>query len=218
MRDVENPSAPASICFLDQSAHRGDVVGGGGLVAGAPLTHRVRADGAVGDLATHVDRKLLLADRVEVLGVGFPVPRDALGEGGAGDVLDTLHQLDQPVLGTGPDWSEADTAVAGDHCRDPVTTRRLKQCVPAHLTVVVGVDVDEARSHHMPCRIDGFGGVGRLQAGHLRVVGAAADNVGDHAVLDADIRLIALRAGSVDDGATGDLQVEHESPPRRRRT
>jgi hypothetical protein len=87
-----------------------------------------------------------------------------------------------------------------------VTARRLKQAVPAHLAVVVGVDVDEARCHHMPCRVDGFGGL----AGHLRVVGTAPDNVDDLAILDADVSLVALRAGAVDDSATNDLQVEHE--------
>jgi hypothetical protein len=40
--------------------------------------------------------------------------------------------------------------------------------------------------------------------------GATPDDVDDHAVLDADVGPIALRAGAVDDSATGDLEVEHE--------
>ncbi len=52
-----------------------------------------------------------------------------------------------------------------------------------------------------------------LQAAQLGVVGAAADDVDDLAVLDADVGVVALRARAVDDGATGDLEVEHESPP-----
>ena len=75
--------------------------GGGQLVAGAALAHRVGADGAVGHLAADVDREVLLADRVEVLGVGLPPPGDALGQRGTRDVLDTLHQPDQPVLAAG---------------------------------------------------------------------------------------------------------------------
>ena len=180
-----------------------------GSIAGAPLAHRVGADGAVGDLAAHVDRELLLADRVEVLGIGLPAPGDALGQRGAGDVLDALHQLDQPLLTAGPHRGEADTAVAGHERRDAVAAGRLEQAVPADLPVVVGVDVDEAGGHHMPCRVDGFGGL----AAHRRIVGAAADHVDDLAVLDADVGLVALGTRAVDDSATGDLEVEHEFPP-----
>ena len=101
VRDVEKPSAPASIASLHQSAHRRDVLGRGRLVAGAALAHRVGANRAVGHLAAHVDRRSsCLPIDVEVLGVGLPAPGDALGERGAGDVLDALHQLDQPVLVT----------------------------------------------------------------------------------------------------------------------
>ena len=93
--------------------------------------------------------------------------------------------------------------------RDAVAAGRLQQAVPADLAVVVGVDVDETRRHHLPCRVDGFG---RFTA-QLRVAGAAAHHVDDLAVLDADVGLVALGARAVDDGATGDLEVEHEFPP-----
>ena len=73
----------------------------------------------------------------------------------------------------------------------------------------MGVDVDEAGGHHMPCRVDGFGSL----AAHLRVVGTAADNVDDLAVLDANVGTVALGASAVDNSSTGDLEVEHESPP-----
>ena len=54
------------------------------------------------------------AERVEVLGERLPLPLDALVQRGAGDVLDALHQLDEPVLLAGPHRGEADAAVA-DH-------------------------------------------------------------------------------------------------------
>jgi hypothetical protein len=37
-----------------------------------------------------VDRARQLLERVQILGEALPVPRDALGERGAGDVLDAL--------------------------------------------------------------------------------------------------------------------------------
>jgi hypothetical protein len=54
----------------------------------------------------------------------------------------------------------------------------------------------------MTCRVDGFG---RLTS-ELRVVGAAADDVDDQAILDADVGAKAICAGAVDDSATGDLR------------
>src|SRR5262249_42841996 len=148
------------------------------------------------------------ADRIEILGVGLPAPGDALGQRGAGDVLDAFHQLDQPVLGAGPDGREADAAVAGDHRGDPVAAGWLEQTVPADLTVVVGVDVDEARRHDVSCGVYGFGSL----SAQLWVVGAAADDVDDPAVLDADVGAEALGAGTVDNGAARDFQVVHDYP------
>ena len=40
----------------------------------------------------------LAFEGVEVLGEGLPVPAQPLVQSGAGDVLDTLHHLDQPVV------------------------------------------------------------------------------------------------------------------------
>ena len=79
VRDVEKPSAPGLDRLLDDSGHRGDVVGGGRLVAGAALAHRVGAHRAVRDLAADVDGERPLLDGVEVLGVALPAPGDALG-------------------------------------------------------------------------------------------------------------------------------------------
>src|ERR1700741_4964567 len=198
VREVENPSAPASIASVTNRPLALMSSGVAGPVWGA--------GGAVGDLAAHIDRVLLHADRVQVLGIGLPAPGDALGQRGAGDVLDTLHQLDQPLLPSRPDRGKPDAAVAGDHRGDPVSAGRLEQAVPAHLAVVVGVDVDEYGGHHFPGVVNSFGGL----TGHLVVAGATADNVDDGAVLDGDIRSITLRARAVHDGATDDLQVEHE--------
>ncbi len=60
--------------LLHEPGHRRDVLGRGGLVAGAALAHRIGANRAVGDLAAHVDGEFLLSDDVEVLGVASPSP------------------------------------------------------------------------------------------------------------------------------------------------
>ena len=145
--------------LLHEPGHRRDVVGGGGLVAGTALAHRIGAHRAVGDLAADVDREVLLLDHVEVLGVALPAPRDALGERGAGNVLDTLHQADQPVLFARPHRREADAAVACDDGGHAMSARRLQQAVPADLAVVVGVDVDESGRDDLSRCVDRLGRV-----------------------------------------------------------
>ena len=119
-------------------------VGGRRLVPRAAVAHDVGADGAVRHVRRDVDRARQLLERVEVLGEALPLPRDAFGERGAGDVLDAFHEADQPLVAIGGGGREADAAVAHDDGRDAVPRRRRHLGVPRRLAVVVGVDVDEA--------------------------------------------------------------------------
>ena len=98
VRDVENPMAPAAHGLGRQAAHGRRVVLRGILQAGGPLTHDVEAERPVGKLRAQVDVMWSLLDSVEVLGEALPRPLDALVEDGAGDVLHTLHERDQPVV------------------------------------------------------------------------------------------------------------------------
>ena len=206
VREVEKPKRAGLDGLLHQARHRGDVVRGGGLVAGAALAHRVGADRAVRHLAADVDGELLLADDVEVLGVAFPAPGDALGERGAGNVLDAFHQADQPVFATGPHRREADAAVAGHDGGHAVPAGRLEQGVPADLAVVVGVDVDKAGRDDLSGGVDGLGGI----AFQRRTAGCATPDLDDLAVFDGDVGIESVCAGAVHDGAAGDFEIEHD--------
>ena len=93
-------------------------------------------------------------DGVEVLGERRPLPRDALGHGRAGDVLDALHQLDEPRVAVGGGGREPDAAVAHHHGGDAVPGARRHPRVPRDLGVVVGVDVDPARGDEPAVGID----------------------------------------------------------------
>src|SRR3546814_19466101 len=99
---------------------------------------------AVGNLRGQIDVVGPVVERVEELGVGLPGPRKALVQGGAGDVLDALHQLDQALVGGRAHLRESDAAVAGHPGGDPVPGRRAEAVVPGGLAGVVHVDVDEA--------------------------------------------------------------------------
>ena len=84
--------------LADVACHLSDVVGRGVLVVGAALTHHVDAQRGVRQEGGDVHRVLAPAERVEVLGEGLPLPLDPLVQRRAGDVLDALHQLDEPRL------------------------------------------------------------------------------------------------------------------------
>src|SRR4029077_11559365 len=152
-------------------------------VARAPLPHRVSAHGTMRDLGAEIDCQVTLLDGVEVLRKALPLPGDALRQSGTRDVLDALHQFDQPLLTTGTHRREPDAAVAADDGRDAMQAGRLQRLVPADLTVVVRVDVDEAGCH------DPAGGVagGARLALEPRAIPVAAAHLYDAAILDADV-------------------------------
>jgi hypothetical protein len=128
-------------------AHLGDLLGRGRLlVVGAPFAHDVQAHGGVGDLGGDVEVVGAGVDRVEEAGEVVPAPAQALGQRGAGDVLDALHQLDEALVVLVVHRREADAAVAHHHGGDAVPGRGVQPLVPRGLAVVVAVDVDEARA------------------------------------------------------------------------
>ena len=199
VRDVVNPSAPAAIALLHQRGHPRDVVGGRGLVARAALAHHVGAHRAVRDLRADVHHVRHRRDEVEVLGERLPAPAHALGERGAGDVLDALHERDEPLALVGVHGREADAAVAHDDRRDAVPRRRREVRVPGDLAVVVAVDVDEAG------RDDEAVGVERLRCRRSQRAGLA--HAGDAAAGDGDVTGEGLAAAAVDDRPVRDQQV-----------
>ncbi len=95
-----------------ERAHLGDVVVARGDAGEGSLAHHVDAQRVVGDLTHDVDGARAHVDRVHVVGERLPVPADALGERGAGDVLHAFHQLDEPLAILLAHRREADPAVA----------------------------------------------------------------------------------------------------------
>ena len=174
-----------------QLGHRRDVLRRRRLAVGAALAHHVQAHRPVRDLGAEVDVTRLAVDVVEVLGERLPLPRQALVQGDAGDVLDTLHQLDEAVVVGRADRGEPDAAVAHHGRGDAVPARRGELGVPRRLAVVVGVDVDVAGRH------EGAVGVDLAATAAIDL----ADG-GDHPVVDGHISGAARLPGPIDD-ATG---------------
>ena len=202
--------------LLDDARHAGDVLGVGGLVARTPFTHHVAPDRAVGHLGSVIDCQPLLFDRVKVFGEALPLPGDSLGQRRTGDILHAFHQFDEPLFAAGCHGCEPDTTVAADHRGHPVQARRLQQSVPADLTVVVGVDVDEPGCHDASGCVDVLRRLGVQTA----VVALAAPDLDNDPVLDPDIGPERRATGAVDNGSSGDRQVVHAAssavppPPR----
>ena len=147
-------------------------------------------------LTGDVDRMRMTGHRVEVLGVAFPVPLDALVQRGAGDVLDAFHQRDQPLVLVGTDGGESDAAIAHHGGGHTLPARRRQVGIPRDLAVIVRVDVDEAGCHQQTRGID-------LVAA---TPGDGADRT-DAVPVDRNVSLPWRGAGAVDDHAPTDHQI-----------
>ena len=90
------------------------------FVAGAAIAHHIGAHGAMRDVRRDIDGAPALGQRVHIFGEGFPIPGHAFGQRGAGNVLDTFHEADQPVMLVGFGRRETDAAIAHDDGGDAV--------------------------------------------------------------------------------------------------
>ena len=162
------------------------------------LAEHVGAQGPVGHQARHVEHPRRPLHLVEVLPEGLPVPRHALGERRAGDVLHALHELDQPRAIGVPRRGEPHAAVAHDDGRHAVPTRRRDLGVPGGLAVVMGVDVDPTGRHQLPLGVD-------LAPGRAVDLAHGADDT----AIDRDVADAGGPARTVGDRAAPDDQVVH---------
>jgi hypothetical protein len=124
-------------------------------------------------------------------------------------VFNAFHQLDEPVVAGGMHGREADAAVAHDDGRHAVPARRREALVPDRLAVVVRVDVDEARRHEPPARVD-------------LVAPRAVDGAhrSDATAGDREVRFERRASGAVRNHAAANHEVVpslHRTPVRRRR-
>ncbi len=198
-READRPGTDG---FGDDRSHLVDLLGSGGLVVRSALAHHVGPHGAVRNQRGDIEHARQPLELVEVLGEGLPVPGHALRQRSAGDVLDALHQLDQPVTLARIGGREADPAVAHDDGGDAVPARRGDLRVPGGLAVVVGVDVDEARGHHAAVGID--------LASRLSV---DLTDGNDALAIYGDVARPCRGASAVDDGGVADDEIVHDRSP-----
>ena len=169
------------------------VVGGVALVA--VVAHHEEPDRGVADVRGEVEDAAVALDGVEVLGEGLEVPRDPGLQRGQAHVLDVVQRARDELAVLGPARRDREPAVAGDDARDAMPRRRRERGVPVDLRVVVRVDVDEPRGHHVPVGLE-----------DARAVEALAD-LGDATVGDGDVGPHARRTRAVDDGAAANDEI-----------
>ena len=155
----------------------------------------------MGHLAAEVDGVRRALDHVEVLAEALPPPRDALDHGRARDVLDALHEPDEPLVPVGARRREADAAAAHHHRGAAVEAARREVRVPRDLRVEVRVDVDEAGRDQLPARVDLSPPLPRAARG--------AD-LGDDVAVDRDVRLARRPTRAVHQRPVPNDQVVHE--------
>ena len=177
--------------------HRPEIVLGR-LVGEGALAHDVGTDGAVPDIARVVDALGQRVQHVEELREGLPAPLDAGLHGGAADVLGTLEVAHHEVGFLGATGRQCEAAIAHDDRGHALEARAGADRIPEDLGVHVGVAVDEARRHDPALGVKRFLGGSAIDAADL----------GDLAVLHADIAAIARKSRSINDHAVLDDEVE----------
>ena len=168
------------------AAHQVDLAVGGRPLVGLG-SHDEEPDRGVPHVAAEVEGDTAALDGVEVLGKGLElVPGHPGHQGVEAHVLHVLEGADDDLDAVGPGGGDGEAAVAGHHRGHPVERGRAEVGVPEHLGVVVGVDVDESRGHHL---------TGGVQFGRPRQ--PVADGR-DAAVADGDIGPPAGHSAPVD--------------------
>ena len=151
------------------------------------------------NLGADVGDELASIERIEVLGERLPFPFDAIGQGRSRDVLDPLHQADQPLASFGFGRGETDTAVPHHDRGHAVPAGWSEIGIPRGLGVVVRVHVDPPGGDDQPVGIDlacPVGGDGaRWPDGH------------DVIAVDGQLSEVGLAAGAIDDRAVANHDV-----------
>jgi len=101
--------------FLCDLAHLVDVLWSGGFVAGSSFAHDIAPDSAMCNLSSDIHGISLGSQAVQVFGEALPLPVDAFCQSSSGNVLNSFHQLNQPLLRTWAYRGKTHAAVAHDY-------------------------------------------------------------------------------------------------------
>ena len=194
--------SPCAQAFLHQPRHFGDVGFGWLLIIRAALSHDKGAQRAVRNLRADIDGARQAFERIEIIGKAFPIPFHPLGERSARNILDTLHQADQPIMLVLFRGRKANAAIAHDNRGDAMPARRTHLAVPRCLAVIMGMDVDKPRRDDFARSINLFA-----------TRSADLAHSGNDAAIHRDIGDKARRARAINDRSTTNDQIMHIDSP-----
>ena len=178
--------------------HRRDLVGVRRVVGVAALAQHVSTHRAVRNMRTDIDRARHALNGIEIFGEVFPLPVDAFGERGTGNVFDAFHQLDEELVIAGSHRRKAHAAIAHHGGRDAMPARRREHGIPARLAVIMRMDVDPAGRDQHALGIE-FAACGSGDRAHFD----------DTLPLNGDIALERRTARAVDNRAVANDQIVH---------
>ncbi len=124
------------------------------LVRDTTITHHVKSQCAVSYQPSHIDCRLEILQLIKVFAVVFPVPRQAIEDRVTGNILDCFHHAGQQLTVSRPDRRKSYATVSKQRRRYPVPAYGGQHRIPAYLCVKVRMNVDEARCHDMPFRVN----------------------------------------------------------------
>jgi hypothetical protein len=127
-----------------------------------------------------------------------PLPVEAGAQRVERHALDPGQHPGEVVLLVGPRGRQREAAVSTEDCGDAVLYGRARGRIPEQLSVVVGVQVDEARCERLSGRINGFRGL---------LVDITDGN--DPPVAHADVAMSGGCACAVDDLGISDEYIQH---------
>src|SRR5262249_5258803 len=136
--------------------------------------------------------------RREVFWKALPLPPNAVSQSSTGDVLDTLHQADQPTAPLGPDRGKADSTVSHHHSRDAVPTGWREPRIPGGLPIVMSMNVDPTGCYQKAVSVqDPTGPRGDLT--HFT----------DQPALNGNVSVPSLASRPINNGSAADNEVVH---------
>ena len=142
--------------FANNACHLCKIFSGGVFISRAAFTHDVSTNSTVWNVCSNINGIATLVNRLEVFRERFPLPTNSFMQCSARNVFDTFHQLHKPLFLSWSNWCKAHAAVANNHGGHAMTTGWLQQCVPTDLTVIVRMNVNEARCDEFAVCIDFF--------------------------------------------------------------
>ena len=119
----------------------------------------------------------------------------------SGNIFDAFHEADQEFLFARSDGRKADAAITHHQSRDPMPCSRREQRIPSRLTIVVRVDIDEARRHDFTFGID--------DVSRFRIFGSDGPNLRDLPILNRDVPNKGCSPGPIDNRSASDNQIVH---------